>query len=491
MNLKKALNSRSFKFGAVSTAITAIFIVVILVINIVATVLTSKFPLTIDLTPENVFALSDESIEYVKGVDQPVNIYVLSTASDLENAGNIYYTQVKRVIDQYSQYNSQITLSYIDIVKDPTFTTLYPDLTLNYGDVLVESGERYRLMSIYDMFNIGYNSQTGQQYIASSKADEMMTSAILGVTSDEVIRVGFITGHQEDDSTALKELLQQNNFEVVDVNLQTEDIDSDIEVLFWNAPKRDPDESLMQKLDDYMSNNKNYGRQLFYAASSEQPSMPNLDAFLEEWGIAVGDGAVAETNSSNILSFTSAFFCTVEYVNDTEDNSYTERMSTDVRVAMPFGRPLKTLFDSRDDYMTRTLLTYSPTAVVRPSDAAENWTPSEEDMGEVPALIHARRQRYDGLTALQSNLFVFSSSAAFDSSILSSQSVNNADYLMSILNIETEREDVVSILPKDLNGTQLGITTMQATVIAVVMVIVVPLLIVIAGFIVWLRRRHM
>lgn len=481
-------SSKKFKFGAVSTAISVIFIALIVVVNVVATVLTDKFPLTIDLTPNSAFALSEESIAYVKGVTQPVNVYVLSRESDLENSGNLYYTQVKRVIDQYAQYNGNISVSYVDIVKDPTFTTKYPELSLNYGDVLVESGERRRTVSMYDMFNVSYNQQTGQQYIRSSKADEMMTSAIMGVTSDEVITIGILSGHEEEESPALRTLLEKNNFQVVDVNLQSDEIDPSIEVLFWNAPKRDPDESLFKKLDTYLENGMEFGRHMFYTASSEQPDLPNVSAFLEEWGIAVDGGVVAETNSSNVLSFTSPFFCTVEYT-DTED--YLERLSQSIRVTMPFGRPLRTLFDARSGYETKVLLSYSPTSVVRPADAAEDWAPTEDDLGEVPAMVRGQRRRFEGTTLLASNLFVLSSSSAFDQNVLESKSVNNADYLMSILNTITEREDVITIAPKDLSGDQLGVSLLQAGTIAVIMVILVPLAIIIIGLVIWIRRRHM
>ncbi len=481
------LNSRQFKFGAVSTAISVIFIALIVVVNVVATVLTDKFPLTVDLTPNSAFALSEESIAYVRGVTKPVNVYVLVRESDLENAGNLYYTQVKRVIDQYAQYNGQISVSYIDIVKDPAFTTRYPELSLNYGDVLVESGERRRTVSMYDMFNVSYNQQTGQQYIRSSKADEMMTSAIMGVTSDEVVTVGILTGHEEEGASALRSLLEKNNFQVVDVNLQSDEIDPSIEVLFWIAPKRDPDESLFQKLDTYLENGLQYGKHLFYAASSEQADLPNVSAFLEEWGVAVDTGVVAETNSSNVLSFTSPFFCTVEYT-DTED--YLERLSQDIRVTMPFGRPLRTLYETRSGYETKTLLSYSPTSVIRPADAPEDWAPTEDDLGEVPAMIRAQRRRYEGTTFLASNLFVLSSSSAFDQNVLESKSVNNADYLMSILNTVTEREDVITIAPKDLSGDQLGVSLLQAGIIAAVMVVLVPLAIINTGLVIWMRRRH-
>lgn len=487
MNMRQVFNSRRFRFGAISTAISVIFVALIVVVNIVATVLTQKFPLQIDLTPNSAFNLTSDSIDFVKELKKPVSVTVLAREGDLESSGNIYLSQIKSVIDQYAKYNQNITVKYVDIVKDPTFVTQYPDMNLTYYDVLLVSGERTRSLSLYDMFNVAQNQQTGRQYIRSSKAEEMMTSAIMGVTSEDNVRVGILSGHEEASSAALQELLEKNNFDVVDVNLTSaEEIDPTIDVLFLNAPKRDPDAELIKKLDTFLNNGQQYGKMLYYAASTEQPVLPNFEAFLADWGIGVDPGAVLETNNQNILNFTSPYFCTVEYVGE----DYMDNIPRQIRVTMPFGRPLRALFDAQSGYQTTELLSYSDTACVYPPDAADDWQPTEDKLGAVPALIRSTHLRYEGSTPLSSYVFAASSSSALEASILQSKSVSNADYLLNTLNTVTQREDVISIAPKDLSGDQLGINQLQSMLIAGIMVVVIPLLIIVAGLVVWMRRRH-
>lgn len=486
MDMKKAFTSKRFKYGTVSTLISVIFLAAVIIVNVLASVLVDKFPMNIDLTQNHAFELSEASANFVKEIEKPITITVLANEKQLESGGDIYSSQVKNVIDQYAKYNKNITIKYVDIVSDPTFAASYPDLTLNYNDIVVDCGGKTRKISMYDMFNINYNQYTGQQTIQSSKAEQMMTSAIMGVTSDALVRVSILTGHDETELPALQELLEQNNFEVVTQNLSTEDVDPTADVAFLLAPGRDPDAEMLDKLDKWLENNQEYGKSLIYAADAQKPvETPNLDAFLADWGIGAGMGAVLETDQNKVFNY-NPFFCTVEYVAD----EYQDDITGGVKVSMPFGRPLEALYETQSGRKVTTLLQYSESACVRPVDAAEDWQPAQGDLGAVPALLRSTYTRYEGNEPLSSNVFAFSAVSAFESVVLNSKSVANAEYAMNMLNTLTERSDVITVAPKELGGSELGINQLQANIISAVLVYVIPILIIVAGLVIWLRRRH-
>lgn len=486
MNVREAFSSKRFRYGALSTAISAVFVVVIIGINVLMSVLGARFPMNVDLTRNQAFELSAASADYVKELKNPVTVSVLVNESQLVSGGDIYYSQIKSVIDQYEKYSKNISVEYVDIIADPTFAAKHNDQTLVYGDILLSSGERQRKISINDMFNVSVDQYTGQQKITSSKAEQMMTSAIMGVSSEDVVKVAFLTGNEEADMPALRTLLTDNNFEIADINITTTDIPADVEVAFMLAPTRDPEAEVVKKLDAYLENGGEYGRQLIYAANIEQPPLPNLEAFLADWGIGVEQGAVLETNENNILNY-NMFFCLVEY-GDSMD--YRAELPGDIRPSMPFGRPLSPLFSAQSGYETTVLLSYSPTACIMPVDAPEDWKPTEELIGEVPAAIRSTFTRYEGNTPSSSNVFALSSVSAFESMLLGSRSISNAEYFVSLLNTVTEREDVITLAPKTLGGTELGITQLQATVISGLLIFVLPIIIIITGIVIWVRRRH-
>ena len=60
---KNIFKSRKFKYGGIATVITILFIVVVIVINMIMGVLDSKVVMEVDLTPNQVYGLTQESID--------------------------------------------------------------------------------------------------------------------------------------------------------------------------------------------------------------------------------------------------------------------------------------------------------------------------------------------------------------------------------------------------------------------------------------------
>ena len=65
---KNIFKSRKFKYGGIATVITILFIVVVIVINMIMGVLDSKVVMEVDLTPNQVYGLTQESIDFVQGL---------------------------------------------------------------------------------------------------------------------------------------------------------------------------------------------------------------------------------------------------------------------------------------------------------------------------------------------------------------------------------------------------------------------------------------
>src|SRR5699024_6069315 len=92
-------------------------------------------------------------------------------------------------------------------------------------------------------------------------------------------------------------LLSENNYAIETISTLLQDnIPEDTEILVLCAPINDLSTDELRKLDAYMKNDGALGKQLYYAASIDQPSLPNLESFLKEWGIEYGEGVVYETD---------------------------------------------------------------------------------------------------------------------------------------------------------------------------------------------------
>ena len=76
----RALNrSRRLRHGTMATVLSVCFVAAVVLVNVIVSILVERYPLTVDLTSNKVFELSQESIDYVSGLDKDINVYVLAT----------------------------------------------------------------------------------------------------------------------------------------------------------------------------------------------------------------------------------------------------------------------------------------------------------------------------------------------------------------------------------------------------------------------------
>ncbi|MFA9379920.1 MAG: Gldg family protein [Acetanaerobacterium sp.] len=486
-NFKRLFQSRRFKYGGFATLIAVGFVAAVVILNVIASVLVDRYPLTIDMTKEGIFGLSDQTVNYIKELDQDVDIIVLSNKEDYLNSGD-YFAQAITVLDNYQKYSDHIKIQYLDILKDPAIVSQYPELQLTSGDILIKTDKRSKKLATSDLFNTEMDYNYYQEVITSSKAEQVVSSSIEYVTADQTILVSLITGHDEIESTGLASILSLNNYDTVSQRILSEDINPDAQFIVVNSPKRDYTPEEIKRLDTFLDNGGNYGKTLLYFAGDDQPALPNLEAFLQEWGIAVGEGTVYETDTNLLASATNPFYAFVNFQGD----DYTERLSgRDLNVLMPYGRPLSTIFEAKGNISTETLLSYSDASYLYPADPEEGYAPSTNDeKGPFGALIRGEKTRYDGTTPLTSRVFVFASSMAVDEDFTSITVVGNGEYAVSLLNTVSEKKSGLNIVSKTVGASQISVTAAQGITLGLVFMILLPLAVLVFGIVVWMKRRN-
>ena len=144
----------------------------VVLVNVIFSLLADRFPMDVDLTSDNIFEVTDETIDYLKNLDQKVSITVLAKEEEF-SGNNAYYTQANEVIQKYAKYSSNVTITYLDLYSNPDFVNKYPKETLYTGYIIVECGDRYQVLTAYDLFNTQTDSSSGSTYITSSRAEEL------------------------------------------------------------------------------------------------------------------------------------------------------------------------------------------------------------------------------------------------------------------------------------------------------------------------------
>ena len=470
--------TRKAKYGSLATVITAVTIILVIAINILAGVFSDKFKSSFDLTKNKAFNITQDSIDYIGKLSTDVEIIVLNQEDNFISNGE-YFVQANEVIKQYSKHSNKIKVNYIDITKNPTFSTQYPNDELQTNSIIVKSSNRHKVLAASDLFDIEYSYYNSIP--VSSKAEQTMTSAIMYVSTEKQTKISVIKGFDENPIDSFVELLKMNNYDVIEQAILTENINPESVAVIIPAPTRDYDDDAIKKVTEFLNNGGKYGKNLFYIASAQQGKTPKLDAFLKDWGVKVGEGTVFETSASKLLSTNNPFFAINEYV----DQDFAKLVKNQsIPVSVPFCRPIEIL--NKDT--VKTLLQFSEASGILPADADETWNFSEESItGPIPAAVIATESSQDGSES--SNVVVVGSSVAFDSQLLGKTSLNNSSYFIGLTNKITNKENSINIESKTISQQSLGIVKSQALAIGIITIFALPVLVIAIGIFVWINRK--
>lgn len=499
--VKNALHKDSFKHGSLSVIFTAVFIAVIIVVNILVSALTTRFPsLNIDLTLEGLNTLSEDSLDVAKGIENETTIYFIGSedairSNEVYSSYGLKYSQVANLADRLQEANSKIKVEFIDPDRNPTFISSYPDDSLTTGKVMVSSDKRYKVLTVTDLFSIQQNSSTGE-YTYYTMADGALANALYLVNLDTVPVVAFATGHgemistEEGTASSFMALLEDNNFEIVEFDILTEEIPEDTTIVFIGTPTKDYTQEEIKKLEAFISEEgMESSRTLYFTAYPTQgwDSMPNLKAFLEEWGLAPQSGVIQESDMNNVLTTASAQAVYL-FANVNEevlsDNAYDN-------LIMAASTPVERVFNANNEIVTYSVVETNDTAYV---------TGVKEEMQENPETgvqtIVAMAQRYmNNYGTICANVVLDGCSTNYLTNYIDNSTFGNKAYTTDFIKSLTNTTD--TRIGLTVNQTETNTMDIAASSAVVYMVgfllftVIVPLVVLAAGLVVFLRRRHL
>lgn len=480
MNAIKSLNNKikdltknkKFKYGSVSTAITIIFIAIILLINIIFGALGERFTLSWDLTKNKTFSLTEQSKNFLRSLNKDVEIIILNKESDFSNQ-NEYFIQANSVLKQYAKTSNKIKLSYIDVVSNPTYIQAnFPNEELNTNSIIVRCNNKYKIITVNDIFDISYGYY-GNQSITASKAEQELTSALVYVTSENQIKIAFLKGYGEPDFSGFSELLKKNNYNVLEVSLLTEEIPDDSIAVIIFAPERDYDTKGLEKLEKYLTLKD---KTLIFAANPKLNDSPNIFKLIEKYDIKVNQGLVYETDPKKLTSNMNLF----EAICDYEDEEFTKNLkSSSIPVLLPASKPLE--ITNKEN--VSILLQFSSTSGIMPINASSSFDFKSNISGPIPCTALSKKDN--------KNVLVIGSFLGLSEQYLAATSLNNSSYFTNAINTILNKNDSSFIIEsKSIGSEELGINAMQANTIGIIYTIFIPLIVLIIGIVVFLKRKN-
>lgn len=542
---KKMQVRKKLKYGGIATAVTVIFVAVVVLLNVVVAQVCKRNPdAVLDLTTANLYEISDDTVDYIKNLDQDVEIAISSEESTFQS--DKYYKMISETISKYQGYSDHISVTYFDTTKDPDILSKYQDLyagDISSNQIIVTSGDRIKVYSLTDMFEIDQDKYQSYYYgyaslsdcITGFKGEQTLTTAIMNVTDSNPKSVAVITKSNGNyifsatqanayAVTAMENLLNDNGYDVKELDMVNDTLDAETyDIVVLPAPANDLTMDAIKKLQDFLQNGGNLGKQLIYVADYTQSVTPNLDAFLKDWNLQVDSSYVREDDNNRnqtvqiVASAGKGLIAPIVSLGDSE-NYGGNLANSSLPIVAPLARPIQEL-PSNNGRVVYSLLQSSDTSYAYPltqqASSGEDTTEaaSEESQeateatttegaattsfdtdsavrGANTVMALSQSQQSTGSELIESDVIVLGSMAMMDYYLTQDSSYNNAEYFVGVLNSVCGKEDSIVIASKDMTATSISATQTQLVTLRTIVVFLIPLAVAAAGIVVFLRRRN-
>lgn len=510
-------NQALFKKGGYSILITALVLAALILLNWFLSVMSTRVNLEIDMTKEKKSSISEENIDYIKGVKNGVTVTVVANKDEYESAMDYYsqnlyhayatenyFGQTLTLIDKYAAYNDKISIEYVDPYSNDfsKITQTYPSLNISYGDIIVscklEGNERVKLVSFTDIYSLTqdstYASYGYETYnISGNNIETALTSAIAYVTSADSKKLALITGHSSYDYTEnYQQVLSDNNYEIsiIDSKLVKE-ISKDFDAVAILSPSIDFTAEEISAISEFLDNDGKLEKGLLFFADSSCPALPNLYTYLAQWGINIGEGVLYETTGQyHIESDKTSMLSQPASLEDDDIMSQIETYAlTGFNVPMTTGKPSENTCE-----VTALVQTASPEVVIAPVGSTKDFTEyTEADKQRYDTIIQAVDSRYDDSNNEIKSYVVAFSSVEFIESDWAFAQTSNIDMVLNCTDRVCNVGDVgIRFTPKTLTNETFyqSVTETKTKAMRWIFMIGVPIIMIGVGVFIYVRRRN-
>ncbi len=503
INVKK--NHKKLKHGTMATVLTVVFVAVLVLVNVVATSVFERFPLTIDMTSDDSYTISDETADYIKNVEKKIKITVLSEESEFTSASK-FIRQANEILQNIAKSNKNITVEYIDLMSNPELKSEYEESLSEY-DIIVEAGDNHERTTVVhpqDLVkfssdfetsfqqNMGATLETFIEYyggmtaiksyatgIESNCAEQAFASAILKVTDADPKTVTFLTGRNEIAALSyFQTLLKANGYIVNSVDITTQEIPKETNLVVMGAPSVDYTAKEVEKVSAFLDNGGKLKKNLLYIESVQQGDTPNIDELLEEYGIKFRNEFVYDSNGSNASNgYVFMERANDKFMEDIKDDSL--RLFTSI-----YTKPITIEFNEKS---MKTCEAY-----VQTSDTGYTMDSKQKELTSgvtVTAAVGSKAVFIDN-GAEYSNLIALGSEYFLDDTVLQMSQYLNRQWILSLVNGVTGKSSDITIEPKTVEGSLFDLTNTQIRVLEWTFIVIIPIIVLAIGITVWIKRKN-
>lgn len=457
----KWIRARQTKYAAYATVYT----LVILALIVVANVLAKRFNKSYDATTNKRYSLSDETKKVVDGLKQPATITYFDQTTRFVSGHDL--------LDEYSALSTKIHTEYVDPDKDPERSradgiTATPTVVVTLGD---------------------------HHEKATDVSEEGITGAFIRDIKGNTRTVCFVAGsgeHALDDDTRdglsqFKAVLSRDGYKTQPLDLvQQAGVPADCTAVVVAGPTHDYQPPEVSALRTFIENG---GRALFLLDPPLQmgPSVISandaLAAVLQSWGVTVEKDLVLDLNP---LGQSAGLGPQEPLVTTYNTNQPIVADMRNTATVFPLTRSL-TIVPGGGKNGVDSLFSSSASSFATMNLSSREISAKDPTNKRGPLPLAAAGTIDTGKPNSQGRFVIVGSSIWATNRGLGLG--GNGDLAANAVNWLCSDEDLISIRPKAEDDRHLIMTEAQASMVRLVSQFILPLIVILAGIMVWWKRR--
>jgi ABC-type uncharacterized transport system involved in gliding motility auxiliary subunit len=454
-DLQRVLTGRSTRYGSNALILSVATIGIVVLVNYFS----NRYHKRFDATEDNLHTLSPQSIQFLGELDREIEVIGVYPGGQAQE-------QFEQWLDEYRTHTDLLQYSTVDPIRQP--------------------GEADRLG--WDAYGGGLlvRQDTRSQQVTTPDEQDI-TSALLKVSRDVSKVIYFVTGHNEPDPTDYAQagygqigaLLEKNNYQIQTLNLVVaEAVPADAGIIVIAGPQTPLLEEEKGRLISYLSAG---GKALILIDPGEEAT--GINDVLAPWEVRFENKLVVDLRLSLPGEPITPVIDRYQFSQITKDLGQ-------VALVLPLAAPIE------GPAMGELGVTFTPLAMT----SEQSW--AETNMEE------AQEARYDegsdllGPLTLLASLEAPAADAADEMTRLVlvgdtdflrnevlDQVPNGQFLLLNAVNWLAEEESLIAIGPKTNAQRRVQMNLVQEGAVCFGSLILIPAMIVVAGVVVWLRRR--
>lgn len=482
--------SRQVRYGT-NVGVAVLLVTGIAVIaNVIAV---QRFDTSADWTSDKIYTLSDQTKKILHGLDREIQVIAFFSLNPTNDQLARDRQRAQDLLEMYERETDKLTVEFVDPYSGAMKSQEY-EIQFDGTTVFESGGVRERITTV---------------------DEQKFTSAILKVARDELVRIYFLTGHEEqaiDDFdqnrgySQTKEELEKQNYTVETLSLATQpEVPADCAALIVPGPKAPLMAHEVNAISRYLDKNGKLFLMLDPSMNSAREPNQGLVDLMNRWGVTIGNDLVLDLIRPAFFLFGGSqpdapTLSDFEFHQITQDvgRQVTFQLARSVAPMTNAGSRLnvKSLVKTTDE------ISGSWGETKRKADGTFETDPSYTEGEDTPPPVSlAVAIQRESSESVPSNTPIADTPEESKTRIVvvgDSDFANNlffhgtggGDFFLNAVNWLTLEEDLIAIRPIDPSERSLRMMTpREVAFVQMTAIFLIPLVIFLIGVGVWWRRR--